>query len=248
MRDIIHHSGPEPMKDSAAPRLSFTSFKDDENGSLVIFAVIMILMILTMGGIGVDLMRSERDRATLQHTLDRAILSAADLDQQQPPQTVVNDYFEAAGLESFLSNVSVEQGINYKTVGAEAQSITTTAFMKLAGVDTLNATARGVAEERIANVEISMVLDISGSMGEGNRMPQLRSAATSFVNTVLSPTNEGLVSVSLVPYSQHVNAGPLIYNELNVNHRHNYSHCIEMDDSAYTETELNLKVRKFSWE
>jgi len=243
MRDIIHHSGPEPMKDSAAPRLSFTSFKDDENGSLVIFAVIMILMILTMGGIGVDLMRSERDRATLQHTLDRAILSAADLDQQQPPQTVVNDYFEAAGLESFLSNVSVEQGINYKTVGAEAQSITTTAFMKLAGVDTLNATARGVAEERIANVEISMVLDISGSMGEGNRMPQLRSAATSFVNTVLSPTNEGLVSVSLVPYSQHVNAGPLIYNELNVNHRHNYSHCIEMDDSAYTETELNLNVQ-----
>ena len=244
MRDITHHSGQEPQTGTARRRKLVTSFKDDENGSLVIFAVIMILMILTMGGIGVDLMRSERDRATLQHTLDRAILAAADLDQDRAPETVVNDYFEAAGLESFLSNVSVSQGLNYKTVGAEAQSITTTAFMNMAGVDTLNATARGVAEERIANVEISMVLDISGSMQDGNKMAEMRTAATSFVNTVLSPENEDLVSVSLVPYSQHVNAGPKIYNELNVNHRHNYSHCIEMNDSAYDETELDLSVRR----
>ncbi|WP_439141209.1 pilus assembly protein TadG-related protein [Planktotalea sp.] len=243
MRDITHHSGQEPQTGTARRRELVTSFKGDENGSLVIFAVIMILMILTMGGIGVDLMRSERDRATLQHTLDRAILAAADLDQDRAPETVVNDYFEAAGLESFLSNVSVSQGLNYKTVGAEAQSITTTAFMNMAGVDTLNATARGVAEERIANVEISMVLDISGSMQDGNKMAEMRTAATSFVNTVLSPENEDLVSVSLVPYSQHVNAGPKIYNELNVNHRHNYSHCIEMDDSAYDETELDLSVQ-----
>ena len=119
MRDITHHSGQEPQTVTARRRELVTSFKDDENGSLVIFAVIMILMILTMGGIGVDLMRSERDRATLQHTLDRAILAAADLDQDRAPETVVNDYFEAAGLESFLSNVSVRQGLNYKTVGAE---------------------------------------------------------------------------------------------------------------------------------
>ena len=201
MRDTNHHSSLEPIEGRADQRSPLASFKDDESGSLVIFAVFMVLMILTIGGIGVDLMRSERDRTVLQHTLDRAILSAADLDQTQTPQAVVDDYFETAGLESFLSNVTVDQGINYKTVGAEAQSITTTAFMKMAGVDTLNATAAGVAEERIANVEISMVLDISGSMGIGSKMTQLRSAATSFVNTVLSPENEDLVSVSLVKIS-----------------------------------------------
>ena len=164
MRDTNHHSSLEPIEGRADQRSPLASFKDDESGSLVIFAVFMVLMILTIGGIGVDLMRSERDRNVLQHTLDRAILSAADLDQTQTPQAVVDYYFETAGLESFLSNVTVDQGINYKMFGAEAQSITTTAFMKMAGVDTLNATAAGVAEERIANVEISMVLDISGSM------------------------------------------------------------------------------------
>ncbi|MGB7317739.1 MAG: pilus assembly protein TadG-related protein [Planktotalea sp.] len=252
MRYKLHLTGQGPTKGNAERRSPFCAFKEEEDGSLVIFAVFMVLMILTMGGIGVDLMRSERDRTVLQHTLDRAVLAAADLDQEQAPATVVNDYFETAGLDSFLSNVSVDQGLNYKTIGAEAQSITTTAFMKLAGVNTLNAVAAGVAEERIANVEISMVLDISGSMGTGSKMSQLRTAATSFVNTVLSPANQDLVSVSLIPYSQHVNAGPLIYNELNTNHRHDYSHCIEMADSAYDETELDLsttydQMQHFQW-
>lgn len=252
MRDNLCLYGQAPDKGSAAKRSPFAAFKDEDDGSLTIFAVFMFLMIVIMGGIGVDLMRSERDRTILQHTLDRSILAAADLDQERAPATVVNDYFEAAGLDDFLSSVSVDQGLNYKTVGAEAESTTTTAFMKLAGVDTLTASASGTAEERIANVEISMVLDISGSMGTGNKMSQLRTAATSFVNTVLSPSNQDLVSVSLVPYSQHVNAGPLIYNELNTIHRHNYSHCIEMDDSAYSDTELDLnttydQMQHFQW-
>lgn len=252
MRYKIRPTGGLWTEERTKRRSLARTFKEEESGTLVIFAVFMVLMILMMAGIGIDLMRSERDRTILQHTLDRAILAAADLDQDQAPATVVNDYFEAAGLESFLTNVSVDQGLNYKTIGAEAQSITTTAFMKLAGVDTLSATAAGVAEERIANVEISMVLDISGSMATGSKMPLLRSAATSFVDTVLSSSNEDLVSVSLIPYSQHVNVGPLIYNELNMNHRHDYSHCVEMNDSEYSTTELDLnttydQMQHFQW-
>ena len=252
MRDRVRHFGQTPFESNIQMRNSISGFMSEDRGSLTIFAIFMVLMILMMGGIGIDVMRSERDRTVLQHTLDRAILAAADLDQEEDPETVVNDYFEAAGLDDFLTSVSVAQGINYKTVGAEAQSVTPTTFMKMTGVDTLNATASGVVEERIANVEISMVLDISGSMGTGSKMSQLRAAATSFVNTVLSPENEGLVSVSLVPYSQHVNAGPLIYNELNTNHRHNYSHCVEMSDSTYNYTALNLnttydQMQHFQW-
>lgn len=252
MRDVNRHFGRKPKDSCAKPRRLLTSFKDDENGSLVIFAVFMVLMIITVGGIGVDLMRSERDRTILQHTLDRAILSAADLDQVQSPEFVVQDYFRASGLDDYLATVSIDQGLNYKTIGAQAQAVTSTDFMRLAGVDYLNTTAAGVAEERVANVEISMVLDVSGSMGNGNKMAQMRNAATTFVNTVLSPENEDLVSVSLVPYSQHVNAGPKIFNELNTNHRHDYSHCVEMADSSYSSTALDLGVtydqmQHFQW-
>ena len=126
MRYKLRLTGRGPIKGNAERRSPFCAFKEEENGSLVIFAVFMVLMILTMAGIGIDLMRSERDRTVLQHTLDRAVLAAADLDQEQAPAKVVNDYFAAAGLEDFLSSVSVDQGLNYKTIGAQAQSITTT--------------------------------------------------------------------------------------------------------------------------
>jgi len=241
MREIPRLSGKTPKLNAAKGRNPLATFKENEEGTLVIFAVFMVLMILMIAGIGIDLMRSERDRTVLQHTLDRAILAAADLDQEQAPQTVVVDYFETAGLDDFLSNVTVDQGLNYKTVAAEAQSITTTAFMKAAGVDTLSAVARGEAEERVSKVEISLVLDVSGSMNSNNRMANLQDASREFIDTVLDDSTQGMVSVSLVPYDEHVSMSQDMYDalrsELTVNHKHNYSHCIEFDNDEFNDTD-----------
>lgn len=243
MREIIRLFGTSPNIGSAKTRKRLNAFKENEEGTIVIFAVFMVLMILLVAGIGIDLMRSERDRTVLQHTLDRAILAAADLDQEQDPQTVVNDYFETAGLESFLSNVTVDKGLNYKTVSAEAESITTTAFMKAAGVETLSAAASGEAEERVSKVEISMVLDVSGSMGWNDRMTRLKDASREFIDTVLDQSTQGMISVSLVPYDEQVSLGRNLYEslqgELDVNHMHNYSHCIEFPNSDFENTGLD---------
>lgn len=252
MRDRTSRTGHMAAKGQRKRPGLLAEFGKSEDGNLVIFAVFMVLMILTMGGIGVDIMRSERDRTVLQHTLDRAVLAAADLDQERAPATVVNDYFVAAGLQDFLSSVDVDQGLNYKTIGAQAQSITTTAFMKLAGVDTLNATAAGVAEERTPFVEISMVLDISGSMADGNKMPELKTAATEFIDTVLQEGNSDRVSVSIVPYSEQVNAGAAIFNKLKRNHDHDYSHCIEFEHGDFSKSHLHktqtyYQAQHFQW-
>jgi hypothetical protein len=252
MRDKICLFGQEPNERDAKSRVFSASFKDDENGSLVIFSVFMVLMILMVGGIGINLMRSERDRTVLQHTLDRAVLAAADLDQDQAPETVVNDYFAAAGLQKFLTSVDVSSGIAHKTVGATAQSITHTTFMNMSGVDTLNATAYGVAEERVPLVEISLVLDISGSMAEGNKMQELRDAASGFVDAVLRPGNEEQVSVSLVPYSEQVNLGEPLFNQLKQNHDHNFSYCIEFEHGDFDKAHLNrtqtyYQAQHFQW-
>ena len=52
-------------------------FARDEDGTLIVFAVYIFILILMIGGIGIDLMRFERDRSQLQTTLDRAVLAAA---------------------------------------------------------------------------------------------------------------------------------------------------------------------------
>lgn len=59
-------------------------------------------------GIGVDLMRFERDRVHTQNTLDSAVLAAAGLRQTQKPVAVVESYFEKAGVNPELVEVDAD--------------------------------------------------------------------------------------------------------------------------------------------
>ena len=73
-------------------------FRKDEDGSLIIFGMIIFLLMLMIGGMAVDLMRHERMRTELQQTLDRSVLAAASLTQDLDAEAVVRDYFAKADL------------------------------------------------------------------------------------------------------------------------------------------------------
>ncbi len=226
----------------ARPQKRFESelknFYRDESGSLLILTLMIFIVLLLMTGMGVDFVRQETARIRLQNTLDRAILAAADLDQTLDPATVVNDYFEKAGMAAFVDEVHVEGNAagTYRIVTAKASVDLRTRFLRLEsrympdweGIDVLETAAVGQAEERVSNVEISLVLDISGSM-RGSKISTLRGAAQDFVDTVLRDEVENLVSLSLIPYTAQVNAGPGLLSQINLTEipRHNYSHCLE---------------------
>ena len=224
----------------AALKGSACRFVRDESGTMTIFAVMMLMMMLLVGGIGVDLMRNEMERTRVQATIDRAVLAAADLDQTLDPPAVVNDYFAKAGMANYLTSVTVDEGLNYRTVTARARTTTRTQFMRLMGVDELAVPARGQAEEKVANVEISMVLDISGSMGRNNKMANLQDAAKTFVDTVIREETEDLISLSLIPYTAQVNAGFPIFDELNTNQLHDFSYCIDFEEEDFESTTLDF--------
>ena len=218
------------------------AFARDESGVATIFACFMIMMMVLVGGIGVDLMHNEMERTRLQNTIDRAVLAAADLDQTLDPESVVEDYFEKAGMGNYLSAVTVDQGLNYRTVTAEASTASPTQFMHLMGVDQLNVPAISAAEERISNVEVSLVLDISGSMAWNSKMVNLQDAAETFVNELIDEDTQDLISVTVVPYSEHVNVGQNIYNQLNTNHRHGFSYCVEVPDAEFASAALDTTI------
>lgn len=207
-------------------------FARDEDGTLIVFGVYVFLIILLFGGIGVDLMRFERDRANLQYTLDRAVLAAADLDQTLDPEAVVNDYFNKAGMTDYLASVTVSQGLGYRVVSATASSDIRTQFMHMTGLDTLTAPAAGTAEERIGGVEISLVLDVSGSMNSNSRLANLKIAARDFVDQMVDNTEDGKLSISIVPYATQVSTPDNFLSQFNVTSEHNYSNCVnfEADD------------------
>lgn len=217
-----------------------TQFLGDESGTMTIFSVMMLMMMMLVGGIGVDLMRNEMERTRVQATIDRAVLAAADLDQTLDPTAVVNDYFAKAGMANYLTSVTVDDGLNFRTVTAKARTSTKTQFMRLMGVEELAVPAQGQAEERISNVEISMVLDISGSMGRNSKMENLQDAAKTFVDTVIREETEDLISLSLIPYTAQVNAGEPIFDELLTDHRHDFSYCIDFETVDFDSTTLDF--------
>ena len=227
-------------------------FAKQDSGMMTIFACFMVLIMIMVGGIGVDLMRNEMERTRLQAVADRAVLAAADLDQTQDPATVVQDYFDKSGLGEYVSSVTVEEGLNFRTVHVDASGHTDTQFMGALGQETLPLPAQAKAEEKVNKVEISLVLDISGSMDDNNKMENMQDAAGTFIDAVLKPENQDLISINLIPYSQHVNVGEPIFERMNVDVEHDYSHCIEFPNSDFgtttlDTTRLNTQMQHFQW-
>lgn len=228
------------------------SFLSDDTGSMTIFSCYIFLIIIALGGIGVDVMRHERDRARLQGVLDRAVLAAADLDQTQDPKDVVMDYLTKEGLQDYIDRdtdiivtpeFSGEENIGplgYRIVEATARSSFPTQFMHLSGIDTLNVQAHSVAEERIGEVEISLVLDVSGSMNSYNRLVDLKVAAKNFVNQMSANTRDGDLSISIIPYATQVSFPDSMLPHLSLSGQNDHANCINFSDDEFLTTTMDL--------
>lgn len=235
VQDRVADQHPAP-----APRRPFLRrFARDEDGSLIIFGLFAFLIILSLTGVGIDLMRFERDRAALQYTMDRAALAAADLDQTLDPTDVVNDYLDKAGLLEYLTNVTVDEGFGYRSVSASATYEFPTQFMHMSGIDLLTAPAATTAEERIDGVEISLVLDVSGSMNSNSRLTNLKVAAKEFVDTMVDNSADGNLSISIIPYATQVSVPDSIMSQFNVSAEQTYSNCITFSAADFDSTGMS---------
>ncbi|MEJ6389677.1 pilus assembly protein TadG-related protein [Gymnodinialimonas ulvae] len=216
-----------------AARLSPVQFAKKQDGTVTAFAVLIFVLMVGASGIAIDVMRYETQRTQLQYTLDRAILAAASLTQPYDPEGVVRNYFDISGIENYRLDVRVDEGLNFRRVHAYAELEVRSMFMSLFGVHVMTSPAIGAAEERVRNIEVSMVLDISGSMGSNNRMTNMRPAAREFVTEVLSANAtlnaENLVTVSIVPYNGRVNSGAMIDSVFTFDGTQAASNCARFD-------------------
>ena len=199
-------------------------FGRDEDGGILVLTLLLFIMMLVMGGMAVDFMRYESRRAALQSVADRAVLAAANLDQNAEATVVLNEYFQKAGFDGSIVGTPkvVTQG-GSRSVSVDAQLDLNTFYLRFIGIDQLQAPASSSAIEGSGDVEISLVLDISGSMrgyvsGTGKTRIQLvREAATDFVEDLLVPEYEDQISISLVTYSSQVAVDEELFAAINVN-------------------------------
>ena len=220
------------------------SFKRDEEGSLVIFSLFMFICMIMIAGIAVDVMRYENVRVKTQNTIDRAVLAAADLDQTVDPKVVVDDYFAKAGMDILdyevdVTETKVGDTLTSRKVTANSTVDMGTMFMHMMGVESLSANSISSAEESINNIEISLILDVSGSMGRNNKLTNMQDAAKDFIDEIFENTEPDRVSISLIPYSTQVNAGAELLQQFNATDEHTYSHCAEFVDDDFNSTAMS---------
>jgi Flp pilus assembly protein TadG len=195
-------------------------FFENESGSATIFMIFILMIMLMMAGIGVDIMRYETERARIQNALDNAVLAAADMEQTQEPRSVVLDYMDKLASRDSIGNINVIENTNMRQVSADGDFQMNTLFMHLSGVDTLNGNLQTAAIEQAPNAEVSLLLDISGSMQTNNRDDVMRTAAKEFISKVLerNVTQDGFAptqtSVNVVPFAGQTNPGPEMFEYL----------------------------------
>ncbi len=218
---------------------SFSHFTRDESGALIVFGLIMFVMMVIIGGIAVDIMRFETVRTKLQSVSDRSALAAASLTQPLNPTDVVNDYFAKENLTSYLKGVTVVNSINSRSVTTDVAAEVPSFFMQMIGVDSLTAPADSSAQQKVSDVEISLVLDVSGSMNSNSRLVNLRVAAKAFVDTVLAGDTNNKISISIVPFNGQVNMGATLAARYSLSTQHNLHTCIDFATADYSATGIS---------
>ena len=200
--------------DPRTSRGTIDQFAKGESGSILIFTIFLFVLTVFLGGIAVDVMHHEQRRVAVQNTIDSAVLGASSLNQGIEAKALVRDYAEKAGIDPDTITVTpfdarVNDGkLTMRRVTARADVNVDTFFMNVMGINELEGVAGGTATEGVQNVEISLIVDISGSMGRNDRLKNLKVAAKNFIDKVLVENNRaGTTSISIVPYNATVVVG-----------------------------------------
>lgn len=218
----------------------FRRLLNDQRGNVAVIVAFMLLPMVLIAGGAIDIARYEAYRSQLQDGVDRAVLASAALSQSKTVEETAGEY-----LKSIPYIGDVDLSYDYK-LAFNARQVTITAhydmetgFLPLIGVKSMPVEVKASAEEKRRNLEISMMLDMSGSMrwstpaGAPSRISLLRPAAKSFIDLMLTNETKLTTSISIVPYAGSVNPGATIFNGLGTPRRHTYSSCINFLATDY---------------
>ncbi len=169
-------------------------------------------LIVTSVGLSVDLGQSYLVRERLSHALDAAALAAtaSASDDDAYIETKVNDFIDAnypPDVIGYKLDVTVDNSADTLFVSATARL--DTSFMKAFGMETVDVKVDSEVTRIIGNnIELALVLDLSGSMNSNNKINDLKAAAESLVDIVVYEDQEDYYSkVAIVPYGVAVNVG-----------------------------------------
>jgi len=261
------------------------NYRKDEQGGILAFYVVMFMLMMVGGGMSIDFMRHEMKRESLQSALDRGVLAATSNAQTTGATSAaeiaaaeleaiatVRSYITISGFDPDAAGVTITPNITAlsQRVDASSNFAVDTYFLRLSGIDILNGAAASAAAISASKIEISLVLDVSGSMDFdvidpdtgnilGRRIDFLQTAAKDFAATLLNGTRSNYTSMSIVPFSgqvalpgsmaiEYTNFGLYDAGAGTYNPWHDYSNCMEFNAVDYLTTSFDKNQSRDQYE
>ncbi len=181
-----------------------------------LFGILMLVMVFLMG-ISIDGARGTRVATLAGNALDAAALAAAKALRLENPTdaeltAMVRDYFTTNlsdnDTRAALANITVVTNRAINSVELVADLNVPATVSAVMGREYMRVKVKSTAVFDVKNVEVSMMLDVSGSM-EGSKIDDLKAAAADLVAIMLPQDKPHDNKVAIAPFSTSVNAGSL---------------------------------------
>jgi Flp pilus assembly protein TadG len=193
-------------------RQQWMRFCADTRGNLMVMLGFAAVGLVGCVGIAVDTSVAYNVRSKMAAAVDAAALAGARAWASPTRDADIQNFFSAnfqAGyMGSVVEPVDIVVNNQDRTVTVTANATIPTFFMSVLGTDSIEIEASAQATLSSRDVEVALVLDVTGSMGNFNRINDLKAASHELIDIVVQDLQDPFRSrIAIVPYSNGVNVG-----------------------------------------
>ena len=207
-------------------RLGTNSLLRDNRGNAMFLTAAALVPVVGMVGSGIDIGRAYMAQLRLQQACDAGVLAG----RRAMAAGTYSETAEAEANKMFNFNMPTDiYGSKDVTFSSEAQGTADvvgtataklpTVLMHIFGTDQFDLSVGCTAKLEISNVDVMLVLDVTGSMTQTNsgdsvnRITALKTATMDFFDTLTNAdVGDGRIRFGVVPYSSAANVGKILYD------------------------------------
>lgn len=189
-------------------------FRSERRGNVAMMFALSLVPMMGMAGGAVDYAVASQVHAQLQSALDSTALSVARTAGQMTPaqvQDAASARFTAAYQAGTVAlKPSVTASVSGNTLTVTGHTGVKPSFLGVLGIDAwpIEASSSSVFKTANDQTEIALVLDNTGSMGDNNKMTELKKAVNNLIDKLQSQsTQSSKTKVSIVPFNTQVQIG-----------------------------------------
>ncbi|MEM7330138.1 MAG: hypothetical protein AAF437_15450 [Pseudomonadota bacterium] len=216
-----------------------SQFKTEQSGQVAVIFAFSLLPICAVGGFCLDTQHKMQRIMKVQSVMDAAILAAGRVKQSGATELEI----ESALVDFVTPQLAGLPGLNcapptLTILVADDQLLGSidcrqeTTLMQIFGHTHMPFTSQAASHYAVGRLDAAFVFDASNSMS-GQRMTELKEAATEAINTLLpADAPADVISntrIAMASYSTMLNAGPYFQQVTNVPPTRTYYHTVERD-------------------